>query len=97
MRWSGKDLFCNCGYYFTCINNYFGIKNNLDGDNNNNYAKFYTKEYYQSSLYDYTSFRLNRIVSLAKPKVGSMILDLGCGPGEIAIRCAQLGAKCIWN
>ena len=99
MRWSGKDLFCNCGYYFIWYNNFFNIKDKLEGDNNdnnketNNYAKFYTKEYYQSSLYDYTSFRLNRIVSLARPKMGSTILDLGCGPGEIAVRCARLGAN----
>lgn len=89
MRLSGKDLFCSCGYYFIWSNNFFSIKNGLEG---NNYAKFYTKEYYQSSLYDYTSFRLNRMVDLARPKLGSKILDLGCGPGEIAIRCAKRGA-----
>lgn len=91
MRWSGKDLVCSCGYYFTWHNKFFSIRNKLANDDN--YAKFYTKEYFQSSLYDYTSFRLNRIVDLARPKVGGKILDLGCGPGEIAIRCASQGAN----
>lgn len=90
MRWSGNDLSCNCGYYFMWSNNFFSIKNRPDGDN---YDKFYTKEYFQSSLYDYTGFRINKIVNLARPKKGSTILDLGCGPGEISIRCAKLGAE----
>lgn len=90
MRWSGKNLSCSCGYCYVWANNFFNVIGRLDGENH--YAKFYTKEYYQSALYDYTSFRLNMIVNLARPKKGSMILDLGCGPGEIAIRCAMLGA-----
>jgi cyclopropane fatty-acyl-phospholipid synthase-like methyltransferase len=92
MKWSEMNLFCSCGYGFIWSDNFFSINNSLS-KYNNNYTKFYTKEYYQSSLYDYTSFRLNRIMNLAKPKIGSRILDLGCGPGEIAIRCAKLGAE----
>ena len=57
------------------------------------YSDLYTEEYYKCPFYDYTSYRLEKIVALARPGPSRRILDLGCGPGEIAVRCAQQGAE----
>ena len=57
------------------------------------YSRFYTRDYFNSSLYDYSSYRLSRILELAQPGIGKRVLDLGCGPGEIAVRCAKRGAE----
>lgn len=91
MSWLGNDIFCGCGYYLQWSDKFFIIKNKPH--KKDNYAEFYTKSYFQSSLYDYTSYRLGKIVGLSTPHPGSRILDLGCGPGEIAIRCAKQGAE----
>ncbi len=91
MSLAGDDLCCGCGYCLDLDDNFFKMRNKPDKIFD--YAKYYTEEYYTSSLYDYTPDRLNKIVSLARPQKGRRILDLGCGPGEVAVRCAKLGAE----
>jgi 2-polyprenyl-3-methyl-5-hydroxy-6-metoxy-1,4-benzoquinol methylase len=56
-------------------------------------ADLYNAKYYESAFYDYTDSRLDTLITLAKPAKGKRILDLGCGPGEVAVRCAKLGAE----
>lgn len=53
----------------------------------------YSEEYYRSSLYDLSEDRISKIVSLARILPGERVLDLGCGPGAVALRCALLGAE----
>lgn len=89
MTANGLDMCCECGYSFKYTDGFFSIKNGL----NTNYARFYTRDYFKSALYDYSSYRMSRILGLAQAARNKRILDLGCGPGEIAIRCAKLGAK----
>ncbi len=85
------DLCCDCGYRLIFSEGFFGTKDGVE--RTNSYVEFYTEEYYKSSLYDYTSYRLDKIVALARPGPGRRIIDLGCGPGEIAIRCAKMDAE----
>jgi ubiquinone/menaquinone biosynthesis C-methylase UbiE len=90
---SGNDLICDCGYALVKEMNIFYIKSELTTSNKNN--AIYNSEYYSSPLYDLTGYRLDNVVFLVRPKEGMLILDLGCGPGEIAIRCAKAGASTI--
>ena len=93
MNWVDDDLVCACSCRLKFYNGIFRIDNeNVDKCK---YADYYKEEYYKSSLYDYTSYRLERIVALARPVEGKRILDLGCGPGGIAVRCALKGAEVI--
>lgn len=85
----GKDICCSCGYSLRYKDGFFSIGNGADTD----YARFYTKDYFNSSLYDYSSYRLARILGLVQPGKNKRVLDLGCGPGEIAARCAKQGAE----
>ena len=91
MKALGSDLVCNCGFSLKLDNNFYRI----DGEQveKDSYADHYTEDYYKCPFYDYTSYRLEKIVALARPGVGKRILDLGCGPGEIAVRCARQGAE----
>jgi ubiquinone/menaquinone biosynthesis C-methylase UbiE len=97
----GKDmhqnenvLSCECGYALDKETNIFYIKSR-SRELNESYTGVYNSEYYLSSLYDLTSYRLDNVVFLVQPKEGMLILDLGCGPGEIAIKCAKAGAWAI--
>lgn len=90
MGWMGDDLVCDCGYVLEFDENFFKISGREEGSG---VAKYYTREYYQSSEYDYTSYRIGKIIGFARPAEGRRILDLGCGPGEIALRCAKMGAE----
>jgi len=86
-----EDLVCDCGFIFKYNNDFFNIDDGrIEKDLS---ADLYTDEYYKCPFYDYTSYRLEKIVALAKPGFGKRILDLGCGPGEIAVRCARQGAE----
>ena len=84
---------CECGYCLEFSEGFFKIRR--DDDRERSYAKLYTNQYYISPLYDDTDYRVNRIISLAGPQTGCRILDLGCGRGEIAFRCAKLGADTV--
>lgn len=53
----------------------------------------YSEEYYKSSLYDLSEDRISKVVSLARIRPGERVLDLGCGPGAVALRCSLLGAE----
>lgn len=88
---AGRDLVCNCGFSLKFINNIHVFSG--EQVKKDSYAEHYTEDYYKCPCYDYTSYRLEKIVALARPNVGKRILDLGCGPGEIAIRCARQGAE----
>jgi len=59
----GKDICCSCGYSLRYKDGFFSIGNGADTD----YARFYTKDYFNSSLYDYSSYRLARILGLVQP------------------------------
>lgn len=89
MRLEGKDLVCDCGYVLEFSENFFKISGREECPS---CAKYYTREYYESSDYDYTSYRIGRIIGFARPAKNRRILDIGCGPGEIAARCAKMGA-----
>ena len=89
MRFEGNDLVCDCGYVLEFDENFFKISG---GEEYSSCAKYYTREYYISSDYDYTSYRIGRIIGFARPAKSRRILDIGCGPGEIAARCAKMGA-----
>jgi len=91
LKAEGEDLVCACGLGFKFHNNVYNI-NNAQVEKSM-YADLYTEEYYKCPFYDYTSYRLEKIVALARPGPSRRILDLGCGPGEIAVRCAQQGAE----
>jgi 2-polyprenyl-3-methyl-5-hydroxy-6-metoxy-1,4-benzoquinol methylase len=91
LRTEGGDLACACGLEFKFHNNVYYI--NGERIEKGKYADLYTEEYYECPFYDYTSYRLEKIVALARPGPGKRILDLGCGPGEIAVRCARQGAE----
>lgn len=91
MKWVGNDLLCDCGWRLELSDGFFKMKDEINRETG--YAEFYTEQYYNSDLYDYTGYRLNRILSLARAGEGRRILDLGCGPGEIAVRCAKRGAE----
>ena len=80
-------LECQCGYSLQDDGGFFGIGG--PSQDKGEYSHLYTEEYYRCPQYDYTSYRLDKIVALARPSKGRDILDLGCGPGEIAVRCAQ--------
>ncbi len=56
-------------------------------------AKGYGEQYYRSAFYDNTDYRISRLALLARADLGIRILDLGCGPGAIAVRCAVLGSQ----
>jgi 2-polyprenyl-3-methyl-5-hydroxy-6-metoxy-1,4-benzoquinol methylase len=86
-----RDLICNCGHAFKFNNYVYNI--NFDEVDKGQYSDLYTEDYYNCPFYDYSSYRLERIVALAKPNSRKRILDLGCGPGEIAVRCAIQGAE----
>lgn len=90
MRMMGDDLVCGCGYVLEFDEGFFKISGR---EERSGYAKYYTREYYESSEYDYTCYRMGRIIGFARPAKGRRILDLGCGPGEIAARCAKMGAE----
>ncbi|MCJ7445290.1 MAG: class I SAM-dependent methyltransferase [Methanotrichaceae archaeon] len=87
----GDKLICHCGYQFKFNQNIFLIENK-DVDKSK-FANLYNENYYKCPQYDYTSYRLEKIVALARPNKDKRILDLGCGPGEIAVRCARQGAE----
>jgi ubiquinone/menaquinone biosynthesis C-methylase UbiE len=87
----GSGLECQCGYSLQDDGGFFGIGG--PSQDKGEYFHLYTEEYYRCPQYDYTSYRLDKIVALARPSKGRDILDLGCGPGEIAVRCAQRGAE----
>ena len=93
MHQSGNILRCGCGYALDKERNIFYIKSESETSDKNH--EIYNIEYYRSPLYDLTSYRLENVVSLVQPKEGMLILDLGCGPGEIALRCAKAGAWTI--
>lgn len=90
MRAMQRDLVCDCGFQLVFRDGFFNSNDSID---KKGYAENYTKDYYTSELYDYTSYRLDRIVSLARPGAGRRILDIGCGPGEVAVRCAKRGSE----
>jgi len=85
---SEEKLCCSCGYYFKHTDNFYSMPSTGRDDK---YASFYTSAYFKSSLYDYTSYRIDKILSFSMTKMGCRVLDVGCGPGEIAVRCAMLG------
>jgi ubiquinone/menaquinone biosynthesis C-methylase UbiE len=89
MASNGQDICCDCGYSFEFKDGFFRKANCADAG----YARFYTRDYFNSTLYDYSKYRLCRLLGLALPDKGMRILDLGCGPGEIAIKCAMMGAE----
>ena len=89
LRSSDEELRCSCGYYFRHADNFYSMPQNGQEDK---YASFYTDTYFTSSLYDYTSYRIDKILSFSRPRKGHRVLDVGCGPGEIAVRCAMSGA-----
>lgn len=89
MASDGQDICCGCGYSFEFKDGFFRRANCEDAG----YARFYTRDYFNTALYDYTRYRLCRLLRLALPDKGMRVLDLGCGPGEIAIRCAMRGAE----
>jgi ubiquinone/menaquinone biosynthesis C-methylase UbiE len=86
----GDNLICSCGYGFKLRDGFFSVrkKSEIKIDS----SEFYTKQYYQSPEYDHSNYRLNGIISIANPKKNDLVLDIGCGSGEIAIQCAKLGA-----
>jgi ubiquinone/menaquinone biosynthesis C-methylase UbiE len=53
----------------------------------------YDEEYYSSRFYDCSEDRISRVVRLARIRPGDRILDLGCGPGAVAVHCALQGAQ----
>ncbi len=87
----GNDLVCDCGSGFKFDNDVYNI--DAERIEKSKIAHLYTREYYECPCYDYTGYRLEKIVALVRPLPGRRILDLGCGPGEIAVRCARQGAE----
>lgn len=53
----------------------------------------YDEVYYSSTSYDNSDERISGIAYLARVRPGDRILDLGCGPGALAVRCALMGAQ----
>jgi len=88
---NGSGFLCRCGFELEDCGGFYGLQDSKV--DKGEYADFYTEGYFGSSLYDYSGYRLSRLVGLAGPKVGQRVLDMGCGPGEVAIRCAVLGAE----
>lgn len=84
------ELRCRCGYSFKKYGGVFFI--NSGQTIKNRYAECYTANYYNSPQYDDSDGRINGILGLACPQKYHRILDLGCGSGQIALKCAKLGA-----
>lgn len=86
MNWEGNDLSCDCGWRLELSNGFFKMKDEIDGEAS--YAEFYTEEYYNSDLYDYTGYRLNRILSFARAEEveGSSIWDAGQESSRLGVQ-----------
>lgn len=82
-----RSLCCNCGFTYLFEDGSYLIDGPLHQDTE------YDEEYYTSSFYDLSEDRISKVVSLAHPHPGDRVLDLGCGPGAVAVRCALLGAE----
>jgi len=83
----GQELCCPCGFSFKLQDGVYEMdRQDAPG------APGYDEEYYTSSFYDCSEDRISRLVWLACVRPGDKILDLGCGPGAVAVRCALLGA-----
>jgi ubiquinone/menaquinone biosynthesis C-methylase UbiE len=83
-----ESLCCSCGFSFRLregVNEFIGQSAAE--------PLGYDEEYYNSRFYDCSEDRISRVVSLARIRPGDRILDLGCGPGAIAVRCALLEAQ----
>ncbi|HWQ19350.1 MAG TPA: class I SAM-dependent methyltransferase [Methanotrichaceae archaeon] len=91
MSQKGSGFRCGCGFELEDCSGFYGLQDSKV--DKGEYADYYTEGYFGSSLYDYSGYRLSRLVGLAGPRPGKRVLDLGCGPGEVAIRCARLGAE----
>lgn len=94
MTLAGDSMQCGCGFSFTRSDGFVFFRDEVNHtEKHSDLADLYNAEYYESAFYDYTDSRLETLITLAKPSKGRRILDLGCGPGEVAVRCAKLGAE----
>ncbi|ABK14852.1 class I SAM-dependent methyltransferase [Methanothrix thermoacetophila] len=81
------SLCCSCGFSYLLRDDVHLI------EGAGNHDTEYSEEYYRSSLYDLSEDRISKVVSLARILPGERVLDLGCGPGVVALRCSLLGAE----
>jgi ubiquinone/menaquinone biosynthesis C-methylase UbiE len=79
---------CSCGYALRMR----GDVCERDGPDSPT-ALGYDETYFGSPFYDYSEDRISMVLGLAGVRTGDNILDLGCGPGAVAVRCALLGAR----
>ena len=94
MALAGGSLQCDCGFSFKGSDGFaFFWDEGPHIEKHSDLADLYNSKYYESAFYDYTDSRLDTLITLAEPAKGKRILDLGCGPGEVAVRCAKLGAE----
>ena len=86
---SGERLCCSCGFSLRMRDNIHELESQEDGAE----TLWYDEVYYRSTFYDNSDERISGIVYLARVRPGDRILDLGCGPGALAVRCALMGAQ----
>jgi len=81
-------LYCSCGFSFRLKDGIHEFTGLCAPE-----ALGYDEEYYSSRFYDCSEDRISRVVWLARIRSGDRILDLGCGPGAVAVHCAHRGAQ----
>ncbi|MDD1762874.1 MAG: class I SAM-dependent methyltransferase [Methanothrix sp.] len=84
----GEKLSCSCGYSFKLRDGIYEVECPQAPE-----ALGYNEQYYQCHLYDYSDYRISRLSFLALARPGHRILDLGCGPGAVAVSFAVLGSQ----
>jgi ubiquinone/menaquinone biosynthesis C-methylase UbiE len=83
-----ESFSCYCGYSLKLQDGVYELKPEDAQE-----TPGYDDEYYDSRFYDYSEDRIFRVIWLANIRPGSNVLDLGCGPGAISVRCALQGAQ----
>ncbi len=79
---------------------------NASRNKNRIHPNAYTQEYYLTACDGYAEFgtshgeslprRLSRPLEIAQVEPGQMVLDIGCGRGELALNCAKEGTI-VWG
>ena len=90
----GRGFQCGCGFELDDCGGFYGLHDSKvdKGD----YTDYYTEGYFGSSLYDYSGYRLSRLVGLACPKAGQRGARPRVRAGRAGRQVCRAGGRGFW-